>query len=131
MGRPSKMTEAVRAEILERISCGESMRRICKDKHLPNASNVFRFIYRDDEFRKQYERSRTDQAEWLAEEIVDIADVGCGDTQRDRLRIDARKWLMSKMLPKKYSDKMDLDVTQDSTIRIKIGGADEADTSDE
>ena len=124
MGRPSKMTEAVQAEILTRVSTGESLRKICKDKHLPDARNVFKFIYSNDTFRQQYETSRQEQAEWLGEEIVDIADNDTGDTQRDRLRIDARKWVMSKMLPKKYSDKIDMDVSGDVDLNIRIGGND-------
>jgi hypothetical protein len=47
----------------------------------------------------------------VAEDIIDISDDKLGDPQRDRLRVDARKWLLSKMLPKKYGDK--LDVTSD------------------
>ena len=122
MGRPSKMTDEVQAEILKRISTGESLRKICSNDHLPNAKNVFSFIYTNDEFRNKYEASRREQAEWLGEEIVDIADNDTGDTQRDRLRIDARKWVMSKMLPKKYSDKIDVDMKQEVNTRIIIGG---------
>ena len=122
MGRPSKMTEAVQTEILTRVSTGESLRKICSDKHLPNAKNVFSFIYSNEEFRNNYETSRREQAEWLGEEIVDIADNDTGDTQRDRLRIDARKWVMSKMLPKKYSDKIDVDMKQEVDLNIIIGG---------
>ena len=124
MGRPSKMTDEVQAEILTRISTGESLKKICSDKHLPNAKNVFSFIYTNDEFRNKYEASRREQAEWLGEEIVDIADNDTGDTQRDRLRIDARKWVMSKMLPKKYSDKIDVDMGGEVDINIRIGGSD-------
>jgi len=124
MGRPSKMTNEVQAEILKRISTGESLRKICSNDHLPNAKNVFSFIYTNDEFRNKYEASRREQAEWLGEEIVDIADNDTGDTQRDRLRIDARKWVMSKMLPKKYSDKIDVDMGGEVDINIRIGGSD-------
>ena len=118
------MTNEVQAEILKRISTGESLRKICSNDHLPNAKNVFSFIYTNDEFRNKYEASRREQAEWLGEEIVDIADNDTGDTQRDRLRIDARKWVMSKMLPKKYSDKIDVDMGGEVDINIRIGGSD-------
>lgn len=121
-GRPTKMTKDVQAEILGRISTGESLRKICQDDHLPAAQNVFKFIYRDDEFREQYEEARREQSEWFSEEIIEIADVGSGDTQRDRLRVDARKWLMSKVLPKKYSDKVDVDLNGEVDINIVIGG---------
>jgi hypothetical protein len=75
------------------------------------------------EFREQYERAKREGAEAWAEEILDISDDGSNDfyidedgtekvnhenIQRSRLRVDSRKWLMSKLLPKKYGDKVDL-----------------------
>ena len=122
MGRPSKMTDAVQAEILTRISTGESLKKICSDKHLPAAQNVFMFIYSNSEFRDNYEAARREQADWHAEGLIDIADDDTGDTQRDRLRIDTRKWVMSKLLPKKYSDKIDVDMKQEVDLNIIIGG---------
>jgi hypothetical protein len=79
------------------------------------------------EFRHQYARAREAQADFLAEEILQIADDGENDTyatengpavnhdvvQRSRLRVDARKWLASKLAPKKYGDK------------LAVGGADD------
>lgn len=79
-----------------------------------------RWIQRDEDFRKQYAESRTTQAEILASEIIEIADDGKNDTYTDedgrkltdydviarsRLRVDARKWIASKLLPKVYGEK--------------------------
>ena len=78
------------------------------------------------EFSEQYARAREAQADKLAEEALQIADDGRSDTyldaegnektnteaiQRSKLRVDTRKWLASKMAPKKYGDK----VTQEHT----------------
>ena len=80
------------------------------------------------EFSDQYARAREAQADKLAEEALQIADDGRSDTyvdgdgnvktdteviQRSKLRVDTRKWLASKMAPKKYGDK------------VAIGGADD------
>ena len=80
------------------------------------------------EFSEQYARAREAQADKLAEEALQIADDGHSDTyvdgdgnvktdteviQRSKLRVDTRKWLASKMAPKKYGDK------------VAIGGADD------
>lgn len=70
----------------------------------------------------QYARACEARQEFLFDEIIDIADDGSNDTyvtedgegtnydviQRSKLRIDARKWALSKMNPRKYGDKMDL-----------------------
>jgi hypothetical protein len=47
----------------------------------------------------QYARAREEQAETLVGEIIEIADLE-PDTNRARVRIDARKWYASKVLPK-------------------------------
>jgi hypothetical protein len=64
------------------------------------------------EFVEQYTRAREIQAEYFADEICDIfdnpPDVTSDHVQHARLRMDARKWLMSKMLPKKYGDRVEL-----------------------
>jgi hypothetical protein len=62
----------------------------------------------------------------MAEEIVEISDEGKRDTYidaygnertdydviaRSKLRVDTRKWLLAKMLPKVYGDRIAQDVT--------------------
>ena len=57
-------------------------------------------------FRHQYEQAVSIRAMCWADEIIDIADNGTGDVPRDRLSMDARKWIVSKLLPK-YADRPD------------------------
>jgi hypothetical protein len=68
----------------------------------------------------QYARAKEDQMDFLGEEILEIADddsaddtpfTGINHVHRDKLKIEARKWLMGKLKPKKYGEK--LDVTTD------------------
>lgn len=129
MGRPTVYTEDIANEICARLSDGESLLRITKDPHLPSKSTIHRWLFDDDkkEFWDKYKRARDEQAETLIDEIVDIADDGTNDwmerehqngntytvlngehVQRSRLRIDTRKWYASKVLPKKYGEKLDL-----------------------
>lgn len=70
-----------------------------------------------------YEKAKRDCAEMMAEEIIAIADDSSNDTfiddegvehtnhehiNRSRLRVDSRKWLLSKLLPNKFGDKVDV-----------------------
>lgn len=122
-GRPSDFTQEIADEICERLSRGESLRAITgadRDDFMPGQTTVYRWLDENEEFRKQYARARELQADHYAEEIVDIADgrddwkptadeaaqAIVRDPQRDRLRIDARKWVASKLAPKKYGDKI-------------------------
>lgn len=129
-GRPSDYTPEIAAIICGRLANGESLREVCADEGFPDKSTVFRWLAARDEFRDQYARAREVQVEHWADEIVEIADDGTNDwierqnsdgstyeavnsdhINRSRLRVDARKWLMSKLAPKKYGDKITQEVT--------------------
>ncbi len=110
MARPSKYTKELGEKICSRIAEGESIRTIVKDKDMPSSSSIFRWLLNEDykDFWEQYEKSRNIQAELMFEELIDIADNEEKEVMRDRLRVDTRKWYLSKVLPKKFGDKMDL-----------------------
>jgi hypothetical protein len=97
---------------------------ICKDKGL-NAKSFYDWIKEDVELSNKYARARELQAEFLADEIIEIADTprlgtktiekptGIEVTEGDmiehrRLQVDARKWKAAKLAPKKYGDKVDV-----------------------
>jgi hypothetical protein len=72
-GRPSTDTEAKAAEICERMVEGESLRTICKSSGMPTFVTVFNWRRAHPEFLEQYARAREDQADALAEEMLDVA----------------------------------------------------------
>lgn len=106
-GRPSDYSENLADEICERIADGESLRAICRDAAMPNKSTVFRWLATNKGFQDQYATSKEEQAESHADDLKDIAD-NCTDPQKARLQIDVRKWIASKLKPKKYGDKMEV-----------------------
>ncbi len=73
---------------------------------MPAMSTVFKWMGLHQEFVDRYARATDERTEAQAEEMLDIADDKEGDPKRDRLRVDTRKWLMAKMKPKKYGDKV-------------------------
>lgn len=122
-GRPSAFSAEIADAICERLIGGESLRTICGDDAMPAASSVFKWLRQHPDFAEQYARAREAQADALVEDIIEIADDGRSDfrvdgqgnervdaehIQRSRLRVDTRKWLMAKLAPKKYGDKIDL-----------------------
>ena len=129
MGRPSDYSEDMAIEICARLASGESLVRMCKADDMPSVSTVYRWIQAHEEFRDNYTRAREDQADTLADEILDIANtpvVGVktktnekgevetteGDMiEHRRLQVDARKWIAAKLKPKKYGDKQQTEVT--------------------
>jgi hypothetical protein len=94
--------------ICERIALGESLRTICRADDMPSEATVRSWAVENvSGFAAQYARARDHQADFYADEIIDIADTD-EDPQRARLRVDARKWKASKLAPKRYGDRMDV-----------------------
>ena len=139
MGRPSSFTTAIGDEICERMANGESLRQICRSEHMPPKTTVMRWLLKDEHaaFRDQYAMAREMLVEHWGEEIIEISDDTSKDTHvtvyedgnertspntewisRSRLRVDSRKWLMSKLAPKKYGDKLEADVKGGITVTI-------------
>ena len=126
-GRPTKRSPELADALLEQIADGMSLVKSCKELGI-STPLVFRWIDDDEDFRSKYAKAREAQAEKLADEIVSIADetevtsvvtpegvvdfkLDATAVARNRLRVDARKWVASKLLPKKYGDKVQQEVT--------------------
>jgi hypothetical protein len=146
MAKPFQYDEAIGDEICERLLEGESLRTIAKDEHMPAASTIFKWLVNNEDFAEQYARAKEAQADVMADEIVDIADGrksmqdGCDpDVNRDRLSVDARKWVAAKLKPKKYGDKIDVttggekivdDVTRATRLAAIFADIEKRDASD-
>ena len=111
-GRPSKYTAALAAEICQRLSDGEDLFGICKDPHIPGESTVRGWVLDDREgFSAIYARAREIQANKMFEQILAIADepvASSEDNARNRLRVDTRKWWLSRAMPRVYGEKIDI-----------------------
>ena len=107
MARPTKYTEDLARKICEFIAEGMSVRELCTHDAIPNASTIHAWVLDNEEFSKQYARAKGIGAEIEFEQLDDIAK-NEEDVQRARLMIDTKKWALSKKIPKKYGDKMDV-----------------------
>ena len=95
--------------ICNRMASGESLREICDEKDMPSQTSVFRWLAADEGLSERYARAREAQQETHLEQMFAIADGATPATVNvDRLRVDVRKWVMSKLAPKKYGDKLDV-----------------------
>jgi hypothetical protein len=89
------------------IASGQSVRAISQEADMPAESTIYLWLASESSFSEKYARAREQQADVYAQEIVTIAD-DAKDAQIARLQMDARKWAASKLAPKKYGDKLDL-----------------------
>jgi hypothetical protein len=123
-GRTPGYNVEIAEKVCERLLNGESLRAICADPALPARATVFRWLARNQEFRRSYALARQCHAEDFAfESLAMIA----ADRSRDyvkttgvdgkvtlvfdkehfarqRLRIKARKMILARMTPRKYGN---------------------------
>ena len=133
-----RFSQEIFDEICVRIAEGESLRKICKDEKMPSLVSVWRWLNESETLSKQYTRAREEQAETFVDEILDIADDNKDDTYldengkliinqeviaRSRLRVDSRKWIASKLKPKRFGDytKIQAEVKDTSSTSSWLG----------
>lgn len=114
------MRDEVRKAI-ERIENGESMRKAVAAVGM-TWSTFSRELQGDKTAALQYARAQEIRADLIADEVIEIADTD-SDAQRARNRIDARKWSSGKLAPKKYGDRIDLNVTTSIDVGATIAEA--------
>lgn len=122
-GRPTIFSDDLAAMVCDLIATGESLNKICQIDGYPGQRTIFNWLNKEgdqfDRFRHTYARAREAQAERQAEMMIDIADE-CyeaiisapdmkenGVAQAYKLRIDTRKWVAAKLLPRKYGDRVE------------------------
>lgn len=124
---PEQKTAACE-EILAKVRAGSSLIAACKsgDDWTPSEATFRLWCDSDADLSAKYTRARDDRADAIFEECMIIADSQEGDVitvdghaspnhdfiARAKLRIDTRRWMLGKMQPKKYGDKLDVSVTK-------------------
>lgn len=96
------------AAICQEIAHGKSLRAACQEAGRPRTSTFLEWMRDDELLAEQYARAREDQADYIAGEVLEIADTE-PDPNKARVRIDARKWAAGKLKPKVYGDRIQLD----------------------
>ena len=113
-------------EIMNRIAGGEALYKICKEPGMPDRATFYNWLKTKPEVLEQYNLALEMRAELFADELLEIADYSKEDTYidgdgktrtdtevigRSKLRVDTRKWIASRLLPKKYGDRTALEHT--------------------
>ncbi len=118
-GRPTKYNKALAKEICTTIATNsKGIKTLCQENpHWPNKDSIFTWLKDNKEFSDQYAQAKRLQIECVVDELLEIADDDSKDhvidpegqihfnnqaIQRARLKIDTRKWLACKLVPKVY-----------------------------
>jgi len=140
--RPAEFTDEIFDVICDRMAGGEGLRKICEDPQMPSRQTFLRWIEKDTGRQAQYTAAREALMDWYAEEILTIAWDSSKDTipadgkkparcdnewvNRSRLKVDTLKFLMAKLHPKRYGDRLPETVeqrTHEMGIRAALGAS--------
>jgi len=115
-------------EVLTQMREGKSLRQASKMAGVARQT-FLDWVDKDQGLSGQYARARSDMIDKIADDIMTIADedliptgegkVDSAMVQKQRLRVDTRKWLLSKMAPKKYGDKLELSGDEQAPVSIQ------------
>ncbi len=113
MGVPSTYSEEMAAKVCAAVASSQDGLRktLASDPELPALRTVQVWLDNHASFAVQYGQAKQRQLRTMAEDIVDLSNDETLDPNDKRIRIDTRKWLLSKLIPRTYGDK--LDVTSD------------------
>jgi hypothetical protein len=133
-------SEALAADICALVAEGKSLRFICQEEKMPSRETVRTWLRDNPAFSGQYARAYEEYAEGVFEEMLEIADDARNDyveretkkgtfvvlddeaVSRSRLRVDTRKWMLARLAPKKYGDKLDVNHGGSVKVKVTIGG---------
>jgi hypothetical protein len=139
MGRKLTLTPELAATICGELAEGKTLREVCRAEGMPPESTVRRWVVDDvNGFAAQYARARDELLEisddgtndWMRRQGEDGSDAWQANgehLQRSRLRVDTRKWLLSKALPKVYGEKIGVEhsgAVEIKAVEVTFVGAD-------
>lgn len=124
-GRPSDYSPELAERVCNEMAGGLSLRKVCLLEWAPDKRTILRWLTAHEAFRTQYADACEARLDHMADEVLDISDATQNDVvvvdgvervnneviNRSRLRVDSRKWLLSKMAPKKYGDRVVQELT--------------------
>lgn len=129
---PTKAKSQDRADlakkVLEGMHGGLSCFKACQAAGVPH-STFIGWVNVDPDLADRYTRAREDLIERMAQEVLELSDVDVGlqpdgkkdwaAVQKHKLQVDTRKWLLSKLAPKKFGDKLELTGDPDRPLAIQ------------
>jgi hypothetical protein len=133
MAKAWEFSEKIAQEICVSLATSSlGIRKLRKNNpHWPSVETIFRWLHDNPLFRQQYTRAKQNQIDSFIDDVIDIADDTSNDwvqnekgttvanhdhINRARLRIDVRKWLACKLVPKIYGDSKEVKENSDDAI---------------
>ena len=127
-GRKSTYDEVTARRICEDIASGRNLSDVCRQAWAPSRATIHKWFGEHEDFRRMVDAARILGCHVIAEEIISISDEEVKDSaeaSRQRTRCENRRWLVGKLYPQMFGDKVSIDVTQKGDARESEKRADE------
>lgn len=122
-GRPTLKTQELLDEFCRRIGEGRSVASVCKDEDMPEDRAIWRWLARDEVFSRDYARAVQARAMAHADRILDVSQAvlaGKVPPEAARVALDGMKWTASRLLPKLYGDRTQIEATVNHTHALHL-----------
>lgn len=119
VGRPTIYNGKTFDVFLSRIMEGRGLVSVCRDKDMPSKTTIYEWLAESKDLSDRYVKACAIRAEEIAEKMITKIEEVALDKDaiaQARLELDAKKWFLAKLAPKKYGDKLDLDDKEDQDI---------------
>jgi hypothetical protein len=131
--KPTKLGSPERAKladaVLANMDSGMSCWKACEKAGVKNSTFML-WLSQDSALAESYAQARENFVERIAQEVMELSDVDVGETpdgrkdwaavQKHKLQVDTRKWLLSKLAPKKYGEKIEISGDKESPLVHRI-----------
>jgi hypothetical protein len=138
--------ESIMADVCDLLSAGGSLQGACRQIEDAKFQTILDWVEKYPELAVHYAQARARGYQLLADEIITISDeaevaanykgedvtlqLDATAIARNRLRVDTRKWMLSKMLPKVYGEKLTTEITGSGGGPVTIAAVDLKNLSD-
>ena len=137
--RPREYSQEIGDLLCALIVEGMTIKKICAREDMPSVVTFFKWVRENEDFHEAYMRAKSEQAEIMVQDMLEIADDGSNDwydtdangktvrklnnecVQRSKLRVETRKWAASKFKPKVYGDRIIHAGDEDAPLRTEGG----------
>ena len=114
---PLKFSQKIADQVCALLIDGVSLVKICEREGMPSRSTLHKWLEQRPAFQLAYQQARQIWADTMFSRIWEIADGGSAeDTQRDRLRVDSLKWMLARINPRRYSERLELTGAEGSPL---------------
>lgn len=122
-GQPTKFTQELWDDLMDRLACNENIVDICAEENMPSYYTVRKWWRANPELKKDVEEAWTDATYFLHyynDSMLAGGKMSTGNFRRDEARANNNRWFMGKTNRRIFGDKQTVDLNQTVSVSIPV-----------